>query len=152
MPSAVQKFRYRGEDALRLSADRKAFDTLRQWLSEIAAELNLTERIQKQLLIACDEVFTNIATHAYAGNSGEAVISIEFEPDDRILRIIFCDSGKEFNPLEAPTPDITAKLADRAIGGLGIFMVKKMMDSLTYRREGEFNILTIEKKMEISDK
>ena len=152
MPLTVHKFRYQGEDALRLSADREAFDTLRQWLSEIAAELNLTERVKKQLLIACDEIFTNIATHAYAENSGEAVISIEFEPDSGILRIIFCDSGKEFDPLEAPSPDVTAKLADRAIGGLGIFMVKKMMDSITYRREGDFNILTIEKRTEISDK
>lgn len=102
-------------------------------------------KTQMQLDIALDELFSNIARYAYAPNTGEATVQVAIVPDPRRVSVTFIDRGIPYNPLEKTDPDITLGADEREIGGLGIFMVKKTMDSLHYeRREGQ-NILTIEK-------
>ena len=68
-----------------------------------------------------------------------------FSNFDELLTIIFRDQGVPFNPLDRPDPDITLSAEDRSIGGLGIFLTKKYMDSIEYRYEGDENILTMKK-------
>ena len=131
--------------SLTLPAEIAEFDRLRIWLQEFALKLELPEAVTGRLLIAADEVFTNIAAYAYPGASGEVEISAE--QDGSVLRLTFADTGKPFDPLRAADPDTKAPLPERKIGGLGIFVVKKMMDKVEYRREDDRNILTLTKRI-----
>lgn len=98
--------------------------------------------LQTKILIAAEEVFVNIAHYAYPMNAGRATIRISVE--ERVV-IQFEDSGLPFNPLMHEEPDIAAASDQREIGGLGIFMVKQIMDEVQYRREGDKNLLTMKK-------
>jgi anti-sigma regulatory factor (Ser/Thr protein kinase) len=100
------------------------------------------QKMRSHVSIAVDEIFTNIASYAYASETGPATIRIT---EGEIFTLEFEDSGAPFNPLERDDPDITLGLDERKIGGLGIFMTKKLMDCVEYRREDGKNILTIKK-------
>jgi len=89
--------------------------------------------------IILDEIVSNIVRC-----SGASGFSIAIERSDTGLTMVFTDDGRAFDPLsEVPAPDIGAAVEERDIGGLGIFMVKKMSKSLAYRREADKNILTV---------
>ena len=152
MAAGIKKFSYNGEFQLIVPADRGEFTVLQQWLLNIAAELDMQERIKKQLMICCDEIFTNIASYAYPDGNGSIAVAVEFISETQDLRIIFSDSGTAFDPLEISDPDTSSALSDRKIGGLGMFMVKKMMDSVEYCRQDGKNILTLTKCLEKQNK
>jgi anti-sigma regulatory factor (Ser/Thr protein kinase) len=118
-------------------------------LDFITGELETAEcsvKLQNQIAIAVEEIFVNIAGYAYHPEVGGAVIRVTV--GDEIV-IEFEDKGKPYNPLEKDDPDITLSAEEREIGGLGVFMVKKIMDSAEYRRKENKNILTIRKGYEI---
>ena len=152
MTAEIKTFCYNGNPQLIVPADRSEFAVLQQWLLSIAAELDMQDRIRKQLMICCDEIFTNIASYAYPDGNGSVAVAVEFVSETQNLRIIFSDSGTAFNPLEISEPDTSSALSERKIGGLGMFMVKKMMDSVEYCRKDEKNILTLTKCLEKQDK
>ena len=102
-------------------------------------------KTQMIISVMVEEIFINIAHYAYQDNKGTAKIIIDFVDDD--VLISFIDEGIAFNPLNKKDPDISLKAEDREIGGLGIYMVKKSMDDVTYQREGKKNILTIRKRI-----
>ena len=99
--------------------------------------------LPNEIDIAVEEIFMNIANYAYAPAVGKAVISVS--TGDRVV-IRFEDTGKPYNPLEQPAPDLDKPLAEREIGGLGIFLVKKIMDSVEYFRLEDKNILIMTKE------
>lgn len=101
-------------------------------------------KIKNQIGIAVDEIFSNIARYAYNPETGGVVIRVAVE--DEII-IEFEDKGKPYNPLEKTDPETTAALEEREVGGLGIFMVKKIMDNVMYRYESGKNILSIKKQI-----
>ncbi len=133
------------ERTLELPAKRDAFAVLKEWIVELATELALADKLRKQLLIVADEIFTNIALYGYPKTDGEAKVTVSLDGATQELTLIFMDTGVPFNPLEAPEPDITAAAADRPIGGLGMFMVKRLMDSVAYEHRDNQNILTLKK-------
>ncbi|MDR0943127.1 MAG: ATP-binding protein [Ruminococcus sp.] len=101
-------------------------------------------KLQTQLAIAAEEIFVNIANYAYAHeNGGEAVITAK--SDDEKLVLTFEDKGTPYNPLSKDDPDIDASAEEREIGGLGIFMIKKLTDGIEYDHAGGKNILKIYK-------
>ena len=102
-------------------------------------------KAQMQIDIAVEELFVNIAHYAYNGEAGDAAISLQITDKPKAITIEFRDSGKPFNPLNKTDPDTTLSAEDRKIGGLGIYMAKKSVDEITYRREDDQNILTIRK-------
>ena len=102
---------------------------------------NLTDIMLNEIAIAAEEVFTNIANYAYTEETGKVRLCVDI--NDNELRITFEDSGKPYNPLDTPEPDITLSAKERPIGGLGIFMVKKIMDTVQYRYENCINQLTM---------
>ena len=105
-------------------------------------------KIKNKIAIAVDEVFSNIAHYAYRSNCPEARdVTVRVMAGDPIT-IAFEDSGAPYDPLAKDDPDISLSAEERDIGGLGIFMVKNIMDSVEYRREGNKNILTIKKELE----
>ena len=101
-------------------------------------------KTQNQIGIAVDEIFSNIARYAYNPDVGGVTVRIAVDDD---ITIEFEDSGMPYDPLSADSPDTTLSAEEREIGGLGLFMVKKLMDSTVYRREGNKNILTIKKTL-----
>lgn len=109
-------------------------------------ELGCSMRSQMQIDVAVDELFSNIAYYAYPPGSGTVTLRVEAaEPDDVMLT--FIDSGVPYDPLSRPDPDTTLSAEERKIGGLGIYMVKKSMDEVTYAYEDGKNVLRIKKKL-----
>ncbi len=98
--------------------------------------------------VAIDEIFSNIIFYSGLKEDDKALIRVTVEDDDeKKITLEFIDTGKPFNPLERPEPDVTKPAEEREIGGLGIFMVKKSMDHVSYRHEDGKNIFTIMKKI-----
>ena len=101
------------------------------------------------VLIAVEEIFSNIAKYAYPDRTegGFVDISCAIGGDPVFIGVTFTDSGIPFNPLDRPDPDITLPLMQREPGKMGLFMVKKMMDSVTYTYQNAQNVLTIRKQL-----
>lgn len=102
---------------------------------------NADGKLVFELELICEEVFVNICNYAYGENVGKAEIEACKLSDCIVVK--FIDSGKKFNPLEIAEPNIHAPLEERSIGGLGIFMTKKLSDKLLYERTDNKNILTV---------
>lgn len=99
------------------------------------------------ICVAVEEIFVNIASYAYGDGTGEATLSFSFDEKERLMTLVISDDGIPFNPLERDEPDITLTAAERDIGGLGIFITKKTMDTISYKYENSRNILTMTKKI-----
>ena len=102
-------------------------------------------KTQMQIDVAVEEIYVNIASYAYVSGKGMATIAIDIDKDKKQIIIEFRDSGMEFDPLAKPDPDTTLSAQERQIGGLGIYMVKKSMDDMTYTRSDGQNFLTLYK-------
>ena len=102
-------------------------------------------KTQTQINIAVEEIFVNIAHYAYENHNGQARITITRKGSD--AEITFTDSGVPYDPLAKPDPDVTLSAEERQIGGLGIYIVKKSMDSVSYEHRDAKNILVISKKI-----
>ncbi|MBR4384672.1 MAG: ATP-binding protein [Selenomonadaceae bacterium] len=98
-----------------------------------------------QLELVIEEIFVNIASYAYESATGDATFCIDFAEDPNAVSLTFIDGGKPYNPLERPDPDITLEMNERDIGGLGIFLVKKNVDEISYERTDDKNILHMKK-------
>ena len=128
-------------------------DTRMESLPEIQAfvraeleAMDCPEETQKQLFIVIDEVFANVASYAYADGEGSVTVRLETESEPRAAVLTFLDSGVPFDPLTMKTPDISLKARERKIGGLGIFMVRKLTDGIKYDYADGKNILTVMKR------
>ena len=99
----------------------------------------------RKILVAVDELFSNIVRYAYGGGAGEAEISLEVK--DGVASVCFVDSGIPYNPLEKEDPDVELSAEERRVGGLGVYMVKKSMDAVEYEHRDGKNVLTIRKKL-----
>ena len=100
-----------------------------------------------QISVAVEEIYINIASYAYGDSTGMAEILIDHDQALNSVSITFKDSGVPYDPLAKEDSDITLTAEERAIGGLGIFMVKKSMDDMKYKYEDGKNVLTIVKKL-----
>lgn len=122
-------------------------DKVTEFVNTVLEEHDCPLKIQMQLDVAIDEIFGNIAYYAYGDGSGDATIQIEMEQEPRTVTLTFIDQGVPYNPLENKDPDITLDIEEREIGGLGIFLVKKTMDEVSYEYAEGQNILTLKKKL-----
>lgn len=122
-------------------------EAVTDFVSEQLEALDCPMKAQMQINIAIDELFGNIAQYAYKTDVGEATVRVEVMEEPLSVVITFIDGGVPYNPLAAADPDTTLSIDERAVGGLGVFMVKKSMDEITYRYEGGKNILSIRKKI-----
>ena len=107
-------------------------------------ENNCPMKTQMQIDVALEELFVNIAHYAYREGKGEAEINVNVTAEG--VEITLTDSGIPYDPLAKPDPDVTLSANERAIGGLGIFMSKKLMDELSYQYINGKNNLTIKKR------
>ena len=104
-------------------------------------------KLQTAICVAIEEVFVNVARYAYGDGEGDVEFGIGFDKESRTVTFRMTDSGIPFDPLKKPDPDITLSAEDRDIGGLGIFITKKTMDSVEYAYENDKNVLTMTKKI-----
>ena len=111
-------------------------------------ELGCSSRIRIQIDVAIDEIFSNIARYAYSETEGTATVRVDVEEDPLSIIITFSDHGEPYDPLSKEMPNtIGLPAKKRPIGGLGLFMVKKTMDAISYTYEKGQNILKIRKKI-----
>jgi sigma-B regulation protein RsbU (phosphoserine phosphatase) len=128
---------------IQIEAETENLPTILEFVATHLQRTGLTETSKQQMLIAAEEIFVNIAEYAYKPVHGTCGIVVA--SDKESVSIHFYDKSKPYDPLKREDPDIGLSAEDRQIGGLGIFMVKQMMDSVNYRYEGGFNKLTIVK-------
>ena len=117
------------------------------FVDEMLQSYDCPMKIQMGICVAIEEVFVNIAHYAYGGGDGDMTLGIGFDDESRNITFVMADGGVPFDPLKKPDPDITLSAEERQIGGLGIFITKKTMDSVTYSYEDGKNILTMIKKI-----
>ena len=121
------------------------FTKVRDFIDEQLEMHGCRMKQQLQIAVAVEELFVNIANYAYTKGLGDASIGIDFEESPKAVTIVFKDHGIPYNPLAKSDPDISLPADKRQIGGLGIFMVKKSMDDLSYEYKDGQNIMTIRK-------
>jgi anti-sigma regulatory factor (Ser/Thr protein kinase) len=96
--------------------------------------------------LAVDELVTNAVLYGFDEGSTEEIV-VQIEAQAKEVRAVVTDEGREFDPLSAPAPDLTAPLETRTVGGLGIHLVRSLMDDVQYARDGNKNLLTIRKRI-----
>ncbi len=130
---------------LKIEAKKENFEKVLAFVDEALEKAGVPYEVQLSVEMAIEEIYLNIVYYAYAQKDGDAIILTDINEKDRILTLTFIDEGPEYNPLLKEDPDTTMDIMDRPIGGLGILMVKKMMDDVAYCRENGENHLTIKK-------
>ena len=130
-----------------IAATVENIEAVTDFVNEQLEALDCPMKAQMQIDIAIDELFGNIAHYAYNPDVGEATVRVEVVEEPLSVIITFIDGGVPYDPLSAADPDTTLAVEERGIGGLGIFMVKKSMDDITYRYENGSNILSIRKTL-----
>lgn len=113
------------------------------FVNAILEENDCSMKAQMQIEVALEELYVNIAHYAYPDGKGEAEIDVTAIPGG--IEITLIDSGIPYDPLAKPDPDVTLSAKERAIGGLGIYMSKKLMDEISYQYIDGKNTLTIKK-------
>jgi anti-sigma regulatory factor (Ser/Thr protein kinase) len=132
---------------------KKRFNPIKDKSSEIIEYLMSSpdmpddEALKFKLRLSIEEAVENVVRYAYDGGIGWLEVGTSLDHDSLILTIELRDAGVPFNPLEREDPDISLPAEEREIGGLGIFLCKKMMDTIDYRYEDGNNVLTMTKKV-----
>lgn len=128
---------------LTTKANVECLDTVTSFIDEELEALGCPPKAQIQIDVAIDEIFSNIAYYAYKDGNGLVTVQIGKSEDPLGVNLTFIDSGIPYDPLLKEDPDVTLGISERQIGGLGIFIVKKTMDSVTYEYKDGHNILKI---------
>lgn len=132
---------------LTIAAMVENIGTVTDFVDEQLEALDCPVKAQMQIDIAIDELFGNIAHYAYHPEVGNATVRVEVTEKPLAVIVTFIDKGKPYDPLRVAEPDITLSAEERNLGGLGIYMVKKSMDEITYEYKDGKNILSIKKKL-----
>lgn len=134
--------------ALRLEASLDNVERVQEFVKNELRDYELSIKTENEIDIAVEEIYVNIAQHAYGPEQGEVIVECEVETvENPVVVITFTDWGKAFNPLEKENADVTLSAEERSIGGLGIFLVKKMMNEVAYRYDECKNIFTMRKRL-----
>ena len=120
--------------------------TVTNFVNEQLELLDCPLKAMMQIEIAIDELFSNIAYYAYGNDTGVATVRVEITQDPLAVVISFIDNGIPYDPLKKEDPNTNLAAEDRQQGGLGIYMVKKSMDEISYEYKNGQNILAIKKK------
>lgn len=120
---------------------------LPDFLENFCSDLPISPMLVLSINLALEEAMVNCVNYAYpTGTTGDISLSICWNAEQQALNFTLSDAGAPFDPTAAPAPDTDSGAEDRPIGGLGIFLVRQIMDSVCYHREGNLNILTMCKK------
>lgn len=124
----------------------KEISRVAEFIDELGNTLNLSAADTSNLNLALEEAISNVIFYAYPeGQKNEITLTVSFEANE--LTFVITDKGKPFDPTKAKDADITLPAEDRSIGGLGIFLIKQIMNQVSYQRVGDENQLTMKKKI-----
>lgn len=135
---------------IHVPAEISEFKPFMEWLGKLCEKCGMQEGQKRKLLVAAEEIFVNIAYYAYPDKLKdkiqETTITFKYIKPLNEVFLVFTDSGIPYNPLKREDPDITKSLEERSCGGLGILMVKQMMDSVEYEYKNKQNVLILKCK------
>lgn len=132
-----------GKKAFETVADAEHLTAIMDFIERALDELDVQGEARGHIGVAVDEAVTNVVTYAYPNEKGLVRITMERTADRVVVEIV--DFGRPFNPISHPVPDVNASIEKRLIGGLGIHLMRNMMDELNYRRLDNSNRLTLVK-------
>ncbi|HJJ37075.1 MAG TPA: ATP-binding protein, partial [Methanocorpusculum sp.] len=122
----------------------ESLDEIVLWVDAALRPNGVAEPFISKMTLVIEELFVNIVNYAYPDEPGSMNFTMYLDP---CLKLIISDTGVPFNPLEFSEPDVTLPIDDRNVGGLGIFLSKKLTDRITYERVNGTNVLTVYKKL-----
>jgi serine/threonine-protein kinase RsbW len=132
--------------SMQFAAKFEYLDEIREFVGDIARKGGFSDKDVYNIQLATDEAASNIIEHAYE-NVPDGILELSCGVNKDVITIILVDRGESFDPSEVPLPDLKADLSDRKIGGLGIFLMRKLMDEVTYEpRLDKSNVLTMIKR------
>jgi anti-sigma regulatory factor (Ser/Thr protein kinase) len=134
------------EKSLILANDIAEISKLSAFIEEIGEEFSLTPDVVFNLNLVLEEAIVNVINYAYPKEEHQSIYLSAALHDDSIV-FVLTDTGKEFDPTQVPEADITLSAEERPIGGLGIFLIRQIMNEVKYQRIEGKNVLTLEKKL-----
>ena len=129
-----------------LKSSLSELDRLCQNLETFGKKFGFSKKLIFEINLALDELFTNIISYGFIDDK-EHIIKVTLTPENDALCLCIEDDGKPFNPIEFETPDVSCSVEECKIGGLGIHIMKKLMDEVCYERCGDKNVLNLKKKI-----
>lgn len=117
------------------------------FIEELGEEFGLSPELVFNLNLVLEEAVSNVILYAYPKEEHQTISLIARKKDNQLI-FVLTDSGKEFDPTQAPDADITLSAEDRPIGGLGIFLIRQIMNTVEYQRIEGKNVLTLGKELE----
>ena len=135
------------EKKLVLKNEIAEINKLALFIEELGEELNLTPELVFNLNLVLEEAVSNVILYAYPKEEHQEIV-LTTKISDKSLIFVLTDSGKEFDPTQAPDADVTLSAEEREIGGLGIFLIRQIMNKVEYQRIEGKNVLTLGKNLE----
>jgi serine/threonine-protein kinase RsbW len=134
-------------EAITLASEHAELARLEAFVDAFAQASRLPEDERRRLLLILEELFTNVVEHGYAPGSAAGRVSIALGLDDGRLLIDFVDDGRPFDPLTVAAPNLDVPGQDRPIGGLGVHIVRSLVDDASYRRARRRNRLQLARRI-----
>lgn len=134
-----------------ITNDLKEIESVKNRFKEFAEEVNLETSIRRKLSLVFDELVNNVISYAYEDDDQHTILLTFVKAGDRLI-VTIEDDGMPFNPFEAPAPDTSSEIDDRPIGGLGIHLVRTLMDKASYNRKVDRNVVTLIKNLTVDAK
>ncbi len=143
----IHAYDIRPDEGIRVRADHQGYTQVMGRIRQRMIEAGCPSRTMTEMETACSEIYANIDSYAYSDREEKGDVLVTTDIVNGAVRVTFMDWGVPFNPLDREDPDPIASFKERRRGGLGIMLVKKICDEVTYSREGDCNILKLEKEM-----
>lgn len=128
-----------------LEPDLPALPRFLEWVQACCIAEGIPDELAFKLTLALEEAATNILEHAFNGLPPPHRLTVRLDITERLVAAEIADNGVPFDPTEAPAPDLSLPIEERDIGGLGIHLMRSLMDRVHYRRSNGANILRLEK-------
>ena len=134
------------EQSIILANDISEISRLYEFIEELGSDFSLSPDIVFNLNLVLEEAVVNIINYAYPKEDHESIY-LSAKMHEGSIVLVLTDTGKEFDPTAVPEADVTLSADDRQIGGLGIFLIRQIMNEVKYERIEGKNVLTLEKKV-----
>ena len=136
----------RKEYSFELKNSLSELDNLCEYLEDFGQKIGLSKKLIFEINLSLDELFTNIISYGFK-DEDEHIIKVTITPQNEELGLHIEDDGIPFNPIDFETPDVAGSVENCNIGGLGIHIMRKLMDEICYQRCGDKNVLTLKKTL-----
>lgn len=130
-----------------IASEVKNWDKIYEFIHKYFTKKSLPQKRIFEMLVSSEEIFSNIIRHSHSEISEKITISVDCEPLEKTASVVFKYGGVQFSPLDADSPDVSLPSRERELGGLGLLIVKNLVDDVLYTYSDGKNILKISKKI-----